>query len=128
MRKLIALILYSVCCSASAEWSLICVSDTGENFFDAGTVEKIGKTRRVWVLHNFLEIDSSRGLPVASTLNLSEYSCQEKKINILQEDWFSEKWAGGKVITPKNLAGGGEWRFIIPGSCGEKIMKTACSK
>jgi hypothetical protein len=128
MRKLLPLLFLSVCCSASAEWSLICQSDSGDDFLDAEKIEKIGKNRRVWVLHNFLEIDYSRGLPVASTVRLDEYSCQEKKATTLQESWFSEKSAGGKVLTPKNLERGGQWWFVLPKSCGEAIMKQVCSQ
>lgn len=126
--RLLPLLLLFICCSVRAEWALICNGDTNDHFFDETKVSEIGNNRRVWVLVNFHDVDNSKGAPVASIVNLSEYSCKESRSTTLQQDWFSEKWARGKVLTPRGLSGAGKWEFLVPGSCGEAIMKKICSK
>ena len=90
--RLLPLILLIGSCAASAEWQLLSKQINGRDLYiDPDTVQKIGTKRRAWILENFAEKEDE----VLSTLSFVEFDCNEKKIRLLQQDWYTEERGSG---------------------------------
>ncbi len=129
MLKLLPLTLLPVCITAAADW--VNVGDTRhlkfEKYIDPDKVTQSGpmaSMRQTWEIGNYLEPGSDR---VASVKTLAEYDCQNRKLRVLREFWFTEPWAKGKEITPAQFnQAPSDWSAISPKSVGDTIIDIVC--
>ncbi len=124
MRKLLPLLLISMCCSASAGWEHWVSSEVNNDFYvDPQSIEKSNAYRRFWVLENYPTADNR----VLSTISLFEIDCSKKRKRVLDQHWYTEQFGGGSSITP-NLKFPGAWRFSVPGTSLAEIVRIGCKK
>jgi hypothetical protein len=122
--RLLPLILLIGSCAASAEWQLLSKQINGRDLYiDPDTVQKIGTKRRAWILENFAEKEDE----VLSTLSFVEFDCNEKKIRLLQQDWYTEERGSGKQITPEGLTESA-WKYPVPKTAIYYAMQGVCKK
>ena len=123
--RLLPLTLLVVCCYAHAEWQSFVIQTDGKHLFaDWGTVEKIGVTKRIWVLENYAEAENR----LLSTTTLIEIHCREKKVRPLQQYWHTEHFGEGENITPKDIMLDSDGNFPRPQTALYKLILKVCKK
>lgn len=121
--KLLPLMLLAVCCSASAEWTLVGSSSRAEMYADLETIEKKQGSVSVWILTNIFDDPTSKSL--ASRV---EYDCKQKRSRVLQEYRYSEHFMGGKNVSRDQTTISDDWLFAAPGTVTMNIINTLCKK
>ena len=129
MRKLLPLLLLTICVNAFAEW--VRVGSTRqlgfEKYIDPDNVKQTGPMaimRQVWEIGNYLEPTKDG---VVSVKTLAEYNCQTRELRVVKEQWFTGAWAKGKETTPTSLNQEvSAWSPITPNSVGEAIIDIVC--
>lgn len=119
--RLLPLMLLVVCCSASAEWTLIGESSRAQIYIDFETTEKKQGTIFIWQLTNVFD-----EAPYKSLATKMEYDCKQKRSRAHQEARYSEHFMSGQTIS--NQAYSDEWLFAAPGTISMKIINTLCKK
>lgn len=66
-----------------------------ESYIDIKSITKDDNLRRYWVINN---VTSRLALPHKSTLIIYELDCRERKVRLLQSEYFSELMGEGVVI------------------------------
>lgn len=120
---LLSLSLSLLPASALAGWERLAYSEASGStqYIDPATLKTLGKTRRVWLLHDYTK-------PINGDLSytaLMEYDCEGERSRGLQASYYSGNMGTG---TPR----GGwstptEWRYAAPGTLGARQMTVICS-
>lgn len=116
--------LLVVCCSASAEWVLVSMSDEASHYLDPGTLRGKGRIRKIWNLINLSNRDTQDG--AFSIMVFEEYDCEEEKSRTLHINNYSEVWANGKTLSTH--PGDGRWKPIAPQTVAASIHNFVCAK
>ncbi len=129
MRKLLPVILLSVCATASADWVRVDATPglKFEKYIDPDHVKQSGPMaimRQVWEIDNYLEPTKDR---IVSVKTLAEYDCQNRQLRVLKEFWFAEPWAKGRDLTPADMNQAvSHWTPVTSNSVGEAIINMVC--
>ena len=129
MKKFLPLLLLFVSTIALAEWVKIDgeAKSLPEKFFDTESIRQTGPMntmRRVLEISNLPRGGSTKHLSIKSYV---EYDCKDRRIRVLEENYFSEHWAKGE-----SFAGTGrdvqshDWGEVGKGSVTETIFNRVC--
>ena len=129
MKKLISLLLLTVCFPTYADWvPIIDANNTSfEKFIDLENVKQSGPMaimRQVWELNNYLQKDASG---IFSDKILVEYDCQNHQLRLLKRLKSTGHWAMNQELPSEIVTlTEGSWSPINPTSIEEKIINTVC--
>ena len=130
MKKLlITLLLISSSALQAQQWTQVATDVQGIVYsFDWTTLRKEGNLTRIWALENLPEKKPSMLLSdstgVFSYRYRMEFDCKNERQKILSLSSFSEKDAGGTVISRADFPG--PPADIPPGTVAWLLMETAC--
>ena len=130
MKKLILpSLLFIVCNSVMAEWSLVDNDDKKgvTTYIDFSTLQRTKNKIKVWVLHDYKKVRNTIGIKNLSYKLLNEYDCTEKRMMKHLQYIYSDNMGNGEKIEL-----GGErccwWSHVLPGTINESIWKLACKR
>ena len=129
MKRGFLWLLLLISATASAEWEKVkgAAGTSVEKFIDTETMRQTGPMntmRRVWEISNLAKGSSNKALSIKSQV---EYDCKDRRVRVLEENYFSEHWAKGDDvagIAPNNKLG--DWSGIAKGSIQETIFNRVC--
>lgn len=124
--RLLPLMLLVVCCSASAEWVLVGMSEEALHYVNTETISGRGRIRKVWIVVNLLSQNPEQFNGASSIRVFQEHECKERMSRIIDESYHSKEWADGKILFTRR--GDGRWAAIPPETVVEAINKFVCSK
>lgn len=134
MKRLLFVVLMTVCSVSWAEWELCSIIGVGEEkisrYCDKSTIRKNGAISRIWNIINYskLQTDSS-GDRWMSTKVLMAFNCREETTAVISFTGYSELMGNGKVVfTGTRQEREWQWEPIVPESSGESIWKIVCGK
>ncbi len=129
MKTLYFLLLLLMSATAAADWVKV-IRPTGatpERFIDTETMRQTGPMntmRRVWELSN---LNQSPGAKFLSVKSLVEYDCKDRRVRVLEENYFAGPGAQGEsVVGPEGDLKRSAWRGIRKRTVDETIFKRVC--
>ena len=129
MKFLWPLLLLLVSTTTSADWLRIKGADNNaaEKFIETTSIRQTGPMntmRRVWEMSNFAKFTADKALSIKT---LMEYDCKDRRIRVLEENYFSEHLAKGEALTQVgNAVLPSNWSGIDKGSTVETIFYRLC--
>lgn len=107
---------------ARADWIAAGGTDKADVYLDPVTVERHGRLRSVWQLHDLRQADKDGD---RSWRVQVEYDCEHGIYRTLQALFFAEAMGRGR---PRGRAGTPTpWRSAEPESLNAKLMQTLCA-
>jgi|GEM_PF-1839106 len=131
MKQLIIVLLMALQSNAWADWvALSKAGNSDEYFYDDSSIQRSGRTARIWVLTNFRDPKKHQdGYVYVSSKEKLLYNCDDETRSTLYLMHFSEKDAEGKVLRKGNVPQHTiEFRAVPKDSVNAKFMKIACGK
>jgi hypothetical protein len=124
IKKTLLLALMLVTGSVWAEWVMVSVSVTEQDFYiDKDTIRKDGNLRKVWSVNNLKQRDKYGGM---SYRGRDEFDCKSERKRTLSVSLHSEPMADGKILFDEQ--GSGEWTDVPPDTPMARILKIVCAK
>ena len=129
MKTRLLWLLLFMSASAFAEWEKIpsAASTSAEKFIDTETMRQTGPMntmRRVWEISNLAKAAPNKVLSIKSQV---EYDCKDRRVRVLEENYFSEHWAKGEAVAePAPDSKSRDWSGIVAGSIQETIFNRVC--
>ena len=126
MRVVLTLLLLIAVSPARADWVGVSETDTTVLYVDPSTIRKDGHLRKVWVLSNLKQRDTTGEL---SRRALDEYDCAGERRRLLSISTHAEPMAAGQILLYGNTSGvAGEWNYIPPGTSFYHVLKFVCDR
>ena len=127
--SLITLLIFTSTTLHAQQWTQVATDVQGIAYsFDWSTLRKEGNLTRIWALENLPEKKPSMLLSdstsVFSYRYRMEFDCKNERQKILSFSSFSEKDAGGKVISRNDFPA--PPADVPPGTVAWLLMETAC--
>lgn len=111
----------------AADWRYLSDDETMTIYYDTATVVRHRSTARLWELTDFKAAQVVGTSVYLSTMNLWEYNCSERLINLLTGSAYSENMGMGVVVFTANYKTK-DWAHVPPGSHSEEGLRIACGK
>ena len=107
-----------------AEWTKITESIDGNKFYiDFERIRKAGNYIYYWELRDYPKVDEYGDL---SSKKYIEADCKIFRYKYLMDSYHVQRMGKGKPSTSSNKPDK-DWRYPIPNTVGETIMKTICN-
>lgn len=105
-----------------ADWSRTFSDERKTQYIDPSTLRFVGKTRRLWVLHDFRSRTQDGDLSEAS---LVEIDCENERMRSLQTVAYKSAMASGEGHASSKVPS--EWGYYPPKTMGGVMVKSFCS-
>jgi len=131
MKRLMMCMLMIFQSSAWADWvPLSKTTNSDEYFYDDSSIQRSGRTARIWVMTNFRDPKKHQdGYVYVSSKEKILYNCDDETRSTLYLMHFSERDGEGEVHkkghVPQHTI---EFRAVPKDSVSAKFMKIACGK
>jgi hypothetical protein len=132
MKRLLFVVLMTVCSVSWAEWKVTGTTDHGQNsvYHDKSTIRRNGAISKMWTLNDYA---ASRpdisGREYKSVKNLFAYDCKEETSAITSSIGYDNSMGSGDVVYSHSLKmNQWEWDPISPGSVAAVHWAIACGK
>ena len=122
-RTVLALVLLVCSLPGRAAWTPVEGTANSYDYVDLASVRAEGTLRRVWTLHDLMELDQEGDRSYRSLL---EYHCPESRYRTLQTLYFAGAMASGRLTGRSGQPGA--WRAVQPGSVSASIMAAVCTR
>jgi len=130
MKRLLFVVLMTVCSVSWAEWEILSRSRDGERTFycDKSTIRKNGEISRMWDLKDLSSMNTNAGGDrYMSVKSLQAYNCRAETRAIISLVQYSGSMGQGSVVRSITVQERElEWRPIVPASIAESQWKIAC--
>lgn len=125
MKIAIFLVFFSISFLANANWTPIAEGDEGSvTSIDYSTLSKSGNLAKVWIRTVYkTSIPTSKG-QMKSAKTYLEVDCREKKSRDLSSVYYSDEQEKNIIQISKVS----DWIYYPPGSVGDTMIKTTCSR
>ena len=107
---------------AWAEWVPVAPNEEYVIYVDPSTIRKNGNLTRYWELTSLKKANQFGW----SNRVLQEVNCWEGKRRSLQNTFYSEPMGEGSRVGPED--GEKPWRFLAPGTNGDRVLKFVCER
>ena len=127
MKKLTLLIaLIFIAFSANADWKYITGADEGKFYYEPSSIKKTKAFTKVWVLVDFNDPVTFRGITYLSSKSLWQLNCSEEEEKTTQSLAYSGHMGTGQLVDIRNDKM--DWASIVPQTNQELIFKLVCNK
>lgn len=95
-------------------------------YLDADSIRRTGNTVTVWVLYDYIAIQSIVGGPWLSSKTRRQYECVEQRVRLLGYMTFTGNMGSGEAVYSNSDQSG--WEPLAPASIDRKLWEFVCSK
>jgi hypothetical protein len=126
-KPLAMLSLFLVSNIATAEWTPIANTTSGESFVDQATLRRNGNSAKIRVLNNYAQKQLYEGKPFLSGTSEFEFNCKTEKFRTLNFQLYAGPMQTGKTIfdSGRNVD---SWDPLVPGTAAAIIAENVCKK
>lgn len=103
-------------------WVTVTRNEVATVYIDSVSIQKMGDIRRVWVVYDLQNPDTTGQQSVKSNI---EYDCAEGKYKTLSASSHPNKMGNGPIIKALPVAEG--WRPISQDSMSRQLFAFACA-
>ena len=132
MKRLLFVVLITVCSVSWAGWERIGTSDEGglTVYVDTSTIRKNGAISRMWELIDVSSVQTnSLGERYMSGKSLQAYNCRDETNALISLVKYSGSMGQGNAVwSGMRQEREWEWEPVVPGSIAETAWKIACGK
>jgi len=132
MKRLLFVVLITVCSVSWAGWERIGTSDEGglTVYVDTSTIRKNGAISRMWFVDNCSKVQTNPiGDRYMSDKSLRAFNCRDETFAIISLVRYSGSMGQGNVVRSATFQERElEWSPIVPETVGETKWKIACGK
>lgn len=123
MKKILILLLVTLCPLAHADWSLLSTSEKRDLFYVDFDTLRYGKYPGAWFL-----IDFGKRTPEAafSAKYAIQADCKSHKTKLLSQAFYANNGGKGDLISSTNTAG--DWGQPQPNTPAEQMYRFLCRK
>jgi len=118
MKKLFFFSLMILATSTWAEWKKFHANEESTSYIDYATVKSNGAMRKVWIIGNMKEAESSG---VKSWRAMTELDCVEERFRLRLATGFKREFAKGEILLSNNSVS--NWSEIPPQSNQATLLK-----
>jgi hypothetical protein len=122
LKKIVCFALLMAANLSHAMWVTVTQNEVATVYVDSASIVKMQHNKRVWVVYDLKELDSSGQRSVKSYI---DYDCAEGKYKTMSATSHANKMGNGPVI--KSLPVPEGWRPVSQDSMSRQLFAFACA-